>query len=323
MKLFKSLGLAALTVAAMATGALAQDKRVYYFSAQYLGHPYLLDVFAGLDYAAEKFGVEVRRAGPQDFNPSAAVQALEQTISREPDGIITVMWDSAGIPAVKRAMAQGIPVIVIEANQPENGALSFIGLDNYEAGVDTAKQVIARGGNSGQLVAIGNWGASNTDAKFQGMSDYLAQNSEWEIVAKVEDNVNTNGAIEAAKTVFNTYPDAQAIVGLNSSSGSGIVLAVDELGIDVTDKTIIAHDREETVLEGVEKGIIDATIINKTALEAYMAVQLLEAYNDDATGLAGVPVSTDNAASGANTFPQSVFMGTVIVDQSNVQYFTR
>lgn len=325
MKFYKALVAAAVSSFVLSGSALAQDsaKRTYYFAAQFLGHPYLLDVYAGFDHAAEKLGVDIKRVGPQDWNPPAAVQAFEQVLARKPDGIITVMWDSSPKPVVKRAMEQGIPVIVIEANQPDNGAVAFVGLDNYQAGEDAAKQLIQRGGDTGKMVAIGNWGASNTDAKFQGLSDYLAKNSKWTIAGKVEDNVNTNGAIEAAKTVFNSYPDATGIVGLNSSSGSGIVLAVEELGMDVSKMTIIANDREDTVIDGIDSGIIDATIINKTALEAYLAVQLLESFNDEKTGLASVPISKDNKASGTSPFPQNVYMGTSVIDKSNVEYFKR
>jgi ABC-type sugar transport system substrate-binding protein len=44
-------------------------------------------------------------------------------------------------------MAAGIPVVVIEANLPDSGAMSFIGLDNYQAGADTAKELIKLGGD--------------------------------------------------------------------------------------------------------------------------------------------------------------------------------
>src|SRR5690606_26639823 len=139
---------------------------------------------------------------------------------------------------------QGIPVVVIEAVTPDNGgALTFIGLDNYAAGEATAKELIARGGDSGKLAVTGNWGASNTDAKMQGLADYLAANSSWEIVGRIDDKATTSTAIDAAKTMFNTYPDITGVVGLNSSSGSGICLAAEELEKDIADLTVIVHDR--------------------------------------------------------------------------------
>ncbi len=311
---------------ALATPVLAQEGsgRTYIYASQLQGHPYLLDSLLGMDYAQSKFGVKIERLGPQGWEPVAGAEAVEQAIAQKPAGIITTLWEPGAVPGIRRAMEQGIPVVVIEAVTPDNGgALTFIGLDNYKAGEDTAKELITRGGEGGTLAVSGNWGASNTDAKMQGLTDYLAANSTWEIVGRVDDKATTSTAIDAAKTLFNTYPDITAVVGLDSSSGSGICLAAEELEKDIADMTVIVHDREDTTLECIADGVIDATIINKTALQAYMAIQFLEAYNDAVIGLADVPISADNKAAGVNPFPAAVYMGTAVIDAENVAQFMR
>jgi ribose transport system substrate-binding protein len=52
-----------------------------------------------------------------------------------------------------------------------------------------------------------------------------------------------------------------------------------------------------------------------------MAIELLEAYNDSKIGLADVPISTNNKSAGVTPMPENVFMGTVVVDKNNVEYF--
>lgn len=299
----------------------AQRQRVYYYAAGFHGHPYFLDMHLGFRYAKAKFGCEIKTVGPQGWDALAQAEALEQVVAKKPDGIITIMWDASGRPAVKRAMDNGIPVIVVEAMVPDHGAMSFIGLDNYACGQDTARELIRLGGTSGKLVASGNWGASNTDAKFRGLMDYLKTNSEWELIGRIDDKANTEAAIEAAKSMFNTYKDIDGIVGLDASSGSGIGIAMEELNLNPDDYTIVVHDREDPVLEFIEKGVIDATVINKTALSAFMAVQLLEAYNDSRVGLASVPIARDNKSVGVKPFPEFVYMGTEIITKDNVQDF--
>jgi ribose transport system substrate-binding protein len=302
--------------------ANAAEKRTYYYVAGFHSHPYFLDMHLGFRYAAEKLNVNIKKMGPDGWDAKAQAEALEQAVAKKPDGIITVMWDASGKPAVKRAMANGIPVIVVEATVPDNGAMAYIGLDNYECGVDTAKEIIARGGKSGKLVAQGNWGASNTDAKFQGLKDYLEANSKWEIIAKVDDKANTEASIEAAKSIFNNYPDVNAIAGLDSSSGSGIGIAMEELNIKPDNLTIVVHDREDMTLEYIELGFIDATLINKTATSAYLSILLLEAYNNaNDAGFATIPISGDNVAAKANPFPRYMYNGTITIDKSNVDKF--
>jgi ABC-type sugar transport system substrate-binding protein len=317
----QKLLLMVLFAACMLTTAFAGDKRSYIFAAGVLGHPYWNAAYQGFDYATQKFGVDIKRAGPQDWNPPAQAEAVEQSIAKKPDGIIAVLWDGSSIPPIKKAMAAGIPVVVIEANLPDSGAMAFIGLDNYQAGADTAKELIKLGGESGKVVALGNWGASNTDAKYRGFSDYLAAHSKWTILGKVDDKGTTNPAIEAAKSLLNTYNDATGIVGLDSSAGTGLGLAAEELRMDISKLTIVVNDREDAVLDYIHKGVIGASILNKTALEAYMAIELLEAYNDSKIGLADVPISTNNKSAGVTPMPENVFMGTVVVDKNNVEYF--
>jgi ABC-type sugar transport system substrate-binding protein len=317
----QKLLLMVLFAACMLTTAFAGDKRSYIFAAGVLGHPYWNAAYQGFDYAAQKFGVDIKRVGPQDWNPPAQAEAVEQSIAKKPDGIIAVLWDGSSIPPIKKAMAAGIPVVVIEANLPDSGAMAFIGLDNYQAGADTAKELIKLGGESGKVVALGNWGASNTDAKYRGFSDYLAAHSKWTILGKVDDKGTTNPAIEAAKSLLNTYNDATGIVGLDSSAGTGLGLAAEELRMDISKLTIVVNDREDAVLDYIHKGVIGASILNKTALEAYMAIELLEAYNDSKIGLADVPISTNNKSAGVTPMPENVFMGTVVVDKNNVEYF--
>ncbi len=115
------------------TGETAEEQRHYYYAAAVHAHPYFIDTHLSLKYTAEKFGVKITTVGPQDWNLNAMAEAIEQIIPKKPDGIMTLMWDSTNLPAVKKAMAAGIPVIVLYTTIPDNGALSYIGLDNYQA----------------------------------------------------------------------------------------------------------------------------------------------------------------------------------------------
>lgn len=320
----KVCAVALAVVALIGARANAQEngeKRVYYYASQLLGHPYLLDNHLGMRYAAKKFGVDIRTIGPQGWDPAGHAEAVEQAIAKKPAGIITSLWEPGAVPAIKRAMEQGIPVVVIEANVDDNGALTFIGLDNYKAGEVQAKELIRLAGNKGTYVASGNWGASNTDAKFQGLKEYLDKNTEWKMAGKVDDKASTSDAIESSKAIFNTYKDINAIVGFDASSGSGICLAAEELDMDISKLAVVVNDREAPVLECIESGAIDSTIVNKTALESFMAVQVLEAYNDEKIGLSNVPISSDNKAAKVISAPEEIHMGAQVINQQNVKMF--
>jgi ribose transport system substrate-binding protein len=306
-------------------GGMAVEKKEpshYYLVGAVLAHPYILDQKLGMRHAAEYFGCTVDIVGPQDWDMTAQAEALEQVIPKKPDGIIIPLWDATAVPGVKKAMSMEIPVITIEAAVADHGCLTYIGLDNYQAGYDTGIELIKRGGNSGKLGIVMNAGASNTELKKQGVLDAI-KDSRWEVVVQAEDKANTEDAIEAAKAMFNAHPEITGVVGLDSSAGTGIGVAIEELGLQNQDMTIVVHDREDTVLEYVEKGIIDATVVAKTALMSYLAVALLEDYNARKNTDFDVPISKDNMAAGVRSVPENVYVGAEIVDKNNVQYFLR
>ncbi len=302
--------------------AAARDKsgeRTYYMISSHQAHPYFSDSHLGLRYAAEYFNVNIEALGPEGWDTKAQSEAIEQVIPKNPSGIITRMWDAAPRNAVRKAMEMGIPVILTETTIEDSGALAYIGLDNYQCGRDTAKELVRRAGDTGKVVCMGNWGASNTDSKVRGVEDYLREHTKWEVVAKVDDKAETNAAIEAAKSVFNNYPNIDAIAGLDSSSGSGIALAMEELRIPAGKVTVVVHDREVSTLEFIEKGYITSTLINKTAAQEYIAILIMEDWNNG--GLKGIPVSSNNAAAGVNTVPEHMYNTAAIIDKANVQYF--
>lgn len=311
----------ALVGVTLSGAAVAQDKPVYYYASMMQGHPYFLDAHLGLRYAAEKLGVEIRTIGPQGWDPAAHAEAVESAIAKEADGIVTVMWEPSAIPAIKKAMSMDIPVVVVESTVDNTGALAFIGLDNYQSGVTQAKELIRLSGNTGSYVAMGNWGASNTDLKIKGFTDYITANASWTEAGRVDDKASTADAIEAAKAILNTYKDIDAVVGFDASSGSGLCIASEELGVDITPLAIVVNDREAPVLECIADGVIDSSIVTKTALSYYFAVQLMELFNADNGGLKGVPVTSDNTASNISVSPQTFFIGAEVINAENVGMF--
>lgn len=300
--------------------------RTYFMISSHQAHPYFADSHLALRYAAEYFQVNIQATGPDGWDTDAQAAAIDQAIARAPAGIITRFWDASPLEAVRRATAAGVPVIATETrigttSADIGNALTYIGLDNYVCGRDTARELVKHAGESGKLVAMGNWGASNTDAKLQGVKDYLAEfHPGWDLIAEVDDKAETIAAIEAGKTVINNYPDATAIVGLDSSSGTGISKAMEELNVPAGTYYIVVHDREPATLEYIAAGYIHATLINKTGTDEYLAILLFEDYNNG--GLKNLPLSSNNAAAGINPLPENMFNTAFPITAENVQYFT-
>jgi len=293
--------------------------RQYYFVGAVLGHPYMIDMKLGIQYASEKLDVNLDIVGPQAWDMVAQAEALEQTIAKNPDGIIMPLWDGTVVPGIKKAMSRGIPVVTVESTVPGSGALSYVGLDNYQAGVAAGKEIISRAGNSGKLGVVMNAGAANTELKKEGLLDTL-KDTDWEVVSFAESEGDPQKATESSKAMFKSNSDITAAVALDSGGSTGLGLAVEELN-NKKGMLIVGSDREDITLEYIDKGLMDCTIVAKTALMPYFALVMLEDYNNRVQN--DVPISSNNKEANIASAPEKCYVGTVVVDSDNIKYFLR
>lgn len=292
----------------------------YYFVGAVLGHPYMIDMKLGIQYAKEQLGVDIDIVGPQAWDMVAQAETIEQTIAKKPKGIVIPLWDAIVVPGIKKAVAMGIPVITVESTIPDSGALSYVGLDNYGAGVAAANELLKRGGNSGKLGIVMNAGAANTELKKQGLIETL-NGTDWEVISFAESEGDPQKATESAKAMFKAHPEITGVVALDSGGSTGLGLAIEELNLINKDMVVVGSDREDITLEYIDRNIMDCTIVAKTALMSYFAFQMLENYNNRKN--ADVPISADNLKANVISLPEYCYVGTIVVDASNIKYFLR
>jgi ribose transport system substrate-binding protein len=81
---------------------------------------------------------------------------------------------------------------------------------------------------------------------------------------------------------------------------------------------IIAMDRNETTLEFIEQGIIEASIAQRTYTMAYMGLELLYDLNHN-----NIQLVNNWKEAKISPLPRSVDTGTIVIDKTNVRAFRR
>ena len=71
--------------------------------------PYFIDHRLGLEFAGKELGVKTKFVGPVDYDMTAMINTLEQTIAEKPAGILVVGFDPALKPSIDKAAEAGIP----------------------------------------------------------------------------------------------------------------------------------------------------------------------------------------------------------------------
>ena len=140
-----------------------------------------------------------------------------------------------------------------------------MGTGNRQAGVAGGRKLAEVLAGVGKVAIMTKPGQSNLEERVQGYRDALAPHRGIEIVQIVDTQSDPNVAASQAAALLQKYPDLGAIACVEAAGGSGAAVAVKEAG-KAGQVKIIAMDRDNSVLEQIQRGVITATVVQQTAL---------------------------------------------------------
>jgi len=277
---------------------------------------YFIDHRLGLEFAGKELGVKTKFIGPVEYDMTAMVNTLEQTIAEKPAGILVVGFDPALKPSIDKAIEAGIPVVTLDAEVYGSKRMTFLGTGNKQAGHQGA-QVLAKAiGGKGKVALITKVGQSNLEERIQGYKDEFAANyPDIKIVQIIDDQSDSAKAADGLKALLQREPDLAGVGCVEAAGGVGAATAVKELD-KVGKVQIVSMDRDDGTLKFIEDGTIFASIAQKTALMSYLGTKLMYYLNHDP-----VPVVADNKAAGIIPMPESVDTGTIVINKDNAKFF--
>ena len=292
-----------------------KDEQYFLISAN-INLPYWQEAEAGLRDAAKVMGVKAEMDGPATFSPKEELDAFQKAVALQPAGILVSVTSQELLkPAIDAAVAQGIPVICIDADAPDSHRILFVGTDNFRAGQESGKRMadILRG--QGQIVIITVPGQLNMDERVRGVNEALKKYPGIKIVQTIDDKGDPRNANDGISALLAKKQKVDGVICLEASGGSGTAEALHRL--DLTGKVaIVSFDKDPETLDGIEKGWINATIVQKPYIMAYYGLK----YADDLHHNA-VHEFKDWRTAPAAPLPAWVDTGTATVDKSNLAAF--
>jgi ribose transport system substrate-binding protein len=288
-----------------------------YIEVSALGsNPYFYDHKMGLEVAGKELGVRTEYVGPNDLDMNAVVAAIEQSIAKQPNGLIIVGWDQQLEPAMKKATDAGIPVVTVDADLPNSSRISFVGTGNYAAGRMGGEKLVELIGGKGKVALAFFPGQTNLEERASGYKDVFKEYPDIELVEEV--NTMQDGVITAQNiaSLLQKHPDLAGI-GFTDAQAPAGATAVKEAGLEGQVK-IVAMDRDNEILEGIKEGIISGSVAQQTALMPYYALQILININNSE-----VAITSDNAKANVLGVPNVIDTGSVFIDAENYEYFIR
>jgi ribose/xylose/arabinose/galactoside ABC-type transport system permease subunit/ABC-type sugar transport system substrate-binding protein len=295
----------------------ASSNEEYVFLGVSVGNPYWVDARLGLEDKAKMLGVKSELRGPTGGDPNQQVKELEQLIARKPAGILIAPASNALRPSIDRAIDEGIPVVCIDTDEPLSKRYTFIGTDNYNAGRQTGAMLAKAIGGKGEVALLMIPGQLNHEERARGCKDVLATFRDIKVVKIGNDQALATEAEKVARSILQAYPDLAAFGCVDAAGGEGCAVAVKEAG-KVGKVRIIAMDRNETTLEFIEQGIIEASIAQRTYAMAYLGVQLLYDLNHN-----NIQIVNNWKEAKVIPLPRNIDTGTIVIDKNNVRAFRR
>src|SRR5512134_922429 len=276
MKLNILLGGLALA-SAIAGPAMAQDPVKIGFITKFPVPFFATMEDAAKAYAAENPGVEVIFGqGTSATDIEGQIALIESMVTQGVQGIAVTPVDPTVAPALDRAIAAGVKVVLMDNNIPDwNGRTALATTDNYAAGKiagEYLKSVLQDGDTLGILEGVP--GVPSLDDRVKGMLDGL-QGVDLEIVGRGATNCTEELGISVAEDLLTANPDLKAIYAACGPPAAGAAQAIKNAGI-ANDKIVLAGfdfccGEEEVLTAGIE----DATVAQFPAKMAELGVDAL------------------------------------------------
>ncbi|MDB5623398.1 MAG: sugar transporter substrate-binding protein, partial [Devosia sp.] len=126
------------------------------------------------------------------------------------------------IPAIMAAKGAGIPVILLDRNvdqslaKPGEDYITFIGSDFVEEGRRIAEYLVGMAGDKKTIIQLeGTTGSSPANDRKRGFEEFLADHSDYQIVASQSGDFARDRGRQVAETLLQAHPDANVIYAHN------------------------------------------------------------------------------------------------------------
>jgi simple sugar transport system substrate-binding protein len=252
------------------------DKPVIRVSYHDVSNEFAPFIKKGVEKAAAEFNVDVQMVGPVGADADKQVAEIESLIQKGVDGLaISSVSTDALAPVIQRALAQGIPVVTYNTDNPTSHRLAFAGQDLVESGRIAGKLLADTLSGKGNVVittldAAAQWsidrekGAREALGKYPGIKILTTVNTGTEpqqMYSSIENAMLANKNVDGILSLeCCTTPAAGDYVQRNN----------------LTDKIkIVGFDMLPETIKLVQGNVVSATIDQAPERQSYEAVRLL------------------------------------------------
>ncbi|MGC2231447.1 MAG: substrate-binding domain-containing protein, partial [Candidatus Acidiferrum sp.] len=195
---------------------------------------------------------------------------------------------------------------------PDSRRSHVLGTDTFRAGQESAKRMADILKGEGNIVIVTVPGQPNLDERVRGVSEALKKFPGIKVVQTIDDKGDPNAANDGISALLEKKEKIAGVICLEASGGSGVAEAFHRL--DQTGKiAIVSFDKDPETLDAIDRGWINATVVQKPYVMAYYGLRFADDLHHNA-----VHEFKDWRTAPADPLPSWVDTGTAIIDKSNL-----
>jgi simple sugar transport system substrate-binding protein len=235
--------------------------------------PFWAIVRNGAEAAGRQMDVVVDYRAPDIYNLELQKQMIAQATASRPNGLVVSMPEPGVMPAIRKAVRAGIPVVTINSGSDaarKLGVLAHIGQPEAESGFDAGRR-LAKAGVRHLLCLNHQVGNQGLDERCAGLSRAMRAAGGTSLVLAIDDQ-DPAGTIRRLTAALGAGR-VDGLVGLNGGGAIEAVQAVETSGR--TDVRVAGFDLTPEVLQALQRGKMLFTVDQQAYLQGYLPVVLL------------------------------------------------
>src|ERR1700681_4132254 len=316
-RILHTVAVAVLLVVLLSCGGAHDSDEYFVLVSANLQVPYWKAAGAGFSNASGQMKVRADFMGPQNYDPKAERDAMDQAVQKKATGILLAVTDPAVLKdSIDKAVSAGVPVITIDSDAPSSKRLFFIGTNNYQAGFTGGQRLAKELKDKGNVVVFSMPDQSNLQERLRGYKEALAKTPGIKITRVVDIQGDPRIAFDTATQIIGKERDkVDGFVCLEAQSGKEVAGVLNSY--HVTGKVVMAMDTDPETLDWIQKGMIAGTLAQKPYTMAFVGLQMLDGLHHNMPPSLDTDWSKDSFA----PIPAFVDTGSALIDKSNVASF--
>lgn len=213
--------------------------------------------------ASEKFDYELILKAPKPTTADAQIRILESLPDEGVDYLILITSDKDKVaPVIDKLYEKGIKTICIDSDAPSSRRLSYIGTDNYAAGVCAGKIIAKRLNGKGKVIfSTPNASLENMKQRVEAAAEVLSSFPGITVAAHQTGIIDFDERSRDLERIIQQHRDFNVIAGFNA----GFTFALQKLRerVDLTGKIIIGFDNIPDNYDAINSGTLDSVVAQR------------------------------------------------------------